>query len=63
MNVFVPDNAKVRVFIDLNGNPIVAKNNIIPDLKVEVVIVPKGFEVDEYDGRLEGSLPFDTFVS
>jgi len=58
MNVFVPENAKVRVFVDQRGNSIAAQQNVIPSLQVEVVIVPDGKAMCTVDDELPGTLPF-----
>jgi hypothetical protein len=63
MNVFVPDNAKVRVFVDKRGFSVIATNNIIPNLKVEVVVVPDGQSIVRAEEALEGSLPFESYVT
>lgn len=59
MNVFVPENATVKVFMTPDGR-MVAASNIIPNLRVEVVPV-----VDLYAESREGSsgLPFEHEVN
>lgn len=62
MNVFTPDNAKVRVFVDTRGQAIIAENNILPQLEVEIVRVGDGEAVCTVQDRLPDSLPFSRTV-
>lgn len=63
MNVFVPDNAKVRVFIDTHGNVMTGENNVFPTLQVEVVVVPDGKAICHMQDELPDSLPFGAVMS
>lgn len=62
MNVFIPDKAKVRVFVDSRGKAIIAEDNILPTLEVEVVLVKDGEAVCTVQDRLPDSLPFSRGV-
>lgn len=58
MNVFIPENPKVRVYVDSEGNPVGQLNNILPTFEVEVITLPMGSMVNDIEAKLPDSLPF-----
>ena len=58
MNVFVPENSKVRVFVNKRGEVLHSETNVIPTLTVEVVGVGDEETVEDVKKEFSDSLPF-----
>jgi hypothetical protein len=58
VNVFVPENSKVRVFVNKRGEVLHSETNVIPTLTVEVVGVGDEETVEDVKKEFSDSLPF-----